>query len=131
MVAEGPDNAGGQLTPVTPGGGTYRSLDLNDTRDAGLLRQAVKKWPRRFARMNAEAQEELAGAVVEATRIARGFLTDPAKSMDAIDRVAKLGSVGVSMVKIQQADDHAEAGVGETNANTLIVIQAPPRVRME
>lgn len=119
-------------------GGDGSSLDLSGERDRGLIRKAVRQWPKRWAGLTPEfkarCMSQLAIAIDEADQIA---MTGP-------EGVAEAAKIRLSVVKTatamelqNQKDDHAEAGIGAASVtvnntnNTIIAIPPPTRARID
>lgn len=98
MVA---DN-GTPSAPIPPGGAPL-SLDMADERDRGLVRQAIKSWPRRWRNLDAAKRAQLVESLMLADEAARS-IDDPVEKAKAIASIVR---TGVMMEGQHQADQHA------------------------
>lgn len=92
----------GHHAPI-PSGGAATSLDMTSERDRGLVRQAIKNWPRRWAGLDKEKRARLVESLMVADEAAR-TIDDPAEKAKAIASIVR---TGVMMEGQHQADQHA------------------------
>ncbi len=110
----------GHAAPSASGGASL-ALDMTNERDRGMVRTFARRWPKRFARMDAAKQDALVDLLDLARAKAEAALPsehvtdlDIAKTMDSIVRT------GVMIVSVQQRDDHKEADIDNPNPSTII-----------
>lgn len=96
-----------QSTPIRSGGGTS-ALDPASEADRGLVRRAVRDWPKRWRGLTDSIKDEFTTGLVEAGRVARSQLTDPEKSLDAAKVLGSIVKTAATMEAQIQADDHLE-----------------------
>lgn len=92
-------------TPTTPGGG---SIDMTNERDRGLVRQAIKNWPRRWRKLSPEFLDKMVDDLEWARQQA---MSNPATEDDPLNGAKVILSVvkTVAMMEGQhQIDDHKQ-----------------------
>lgn len=140
---------GDTCNSVASGGG-QSALNPLDEKDRGAIRTAAKRWPKRFAAIDEKKRTQWVEALDVAERTARNVIANGGAThlvgtdgkMEAVfESPLEAAKVLVSVVKTgavldaaQQRDEHAEAGVAESNVtitnNTIIAIPPPVRARI-
>lgn len=95
------------------------SLDMLSPKDRGTLNEAIRRRPKRWRGLTAEAKEELVQGLIEANRVARAHLTDPEKSLDAARTIGQIVGVGVRIEAQDQTDEHHAEDLEVAKANAM------------
>ena len=87
------------------------TLDLTDEKDRGLVREAMKRWPRRWRGLTEAVKEEMAASLRAANSVAIQLAQspDPSVALDAAKTITSVVRTAVAMEGQNQADDHLEA----------------------
>lgn len=132
MVADGKV----QGEPGTPDRGGARSIDLADEKDRGLVRRLITRNPR--WKLPEADKDEYMTTLREAGRVARAHLSDPDSSLDAAKTASSIVKTAAMIEGQNQKDEHEDRqdererlAIDKPDAPTIIVIQAPPRARLE
>lgn len=94
---------------------------MTNERDRGAVRAAARRWPRRFAKMDGEKQDKLVDGLMWANDLVRRC--NPESDEQAIEVAKAMESIvrtGAVITRIQQADDHAEDGLGKNEVNVNV-----------
>jgi uncharacterized protein (DUF2461 family) len=119
-----------EISPFNSGGPRCATPDgINGLRveDQAAIRNAIRKWPKRFEAINEERKRKWIEGLDEASRIAWALgVTDPKAAADIHVSVAK---TGVSMEKLNQEDEHLKDKndrLDEGKATEMIAIVREP-----
>jgi hypothetical protein len=87
------------------------TLDLTDEKDRGLVREAMKRWPRRWRGLTEAVKEEMAASLRAANSVAIQLAQspDPSVALDAAKTITSVVRTAVAMEAQVQADEHLEA----------------------
>jgi len=114
---------------IPPGGAKSSSIDATNEKDRGLIRQAMKNWPKRWGGLDAEFKAQIVEDLKVASASAK-TLDDPQAAAQILVSVAK---TAVAMEGQQQADDHLadknerlDAGLLTENCAGQIFVIPPP-----
>ena len=111
------------------------TLDLTDEKDRGMVREAMKRWPRRWRGLTEAVKEEMAASLRAANSVAIQLAQspDPSVALDAAKTITSVVRTAVAMEGQNQADDHLEAknerlDAGKATENVGIVRVLKPDV---
>ena len=111
------------------------TLDLTDEKDRGMVREAMKRWPRRWRGLTEAVKEEMAASLRAANSVAIELAqsNDPTVRLDAAKTITSVVRTAVAMEGQNQADDHLEAknerlDAGKATENVGIVRVLKPDV---
>lgn len=127
-IKSGDGTGNGHHAPASVSGGVACAVDPGSERDRGAIREAIRRWPRRFKALTPERLDEFVEGLVEAREAARQ-VEDPATRAKILDSCAKTATM---MEAIHQRDDHKAAdldrGASDTtvNVNVGVTLKCPP-----
>lgn len=111
------------------------TLDLTDEKDRGMVREAMKRWPRRWRGLTEAVKEEMAASLRAANSVAIQLAQspDPSVALDAAKTITSVVRTAVAMEGQCQADEHLEAkedrlDAGKATENVGIVRVLKPDV---
>jgi len=86
--------------------GRDKSIDATDPKDQALIREAVKRWPKRWRGLTDSFKDSIVDDLVHAGEIARNMVeVDPAA---AVDRIVSIARTAIAMEGQVQADEHLD-----------------------
>jgi hypothetical protein len=96
--------------PAIPPGGAETAIDLASERDRGLVRQAMKNWPKRWAGLDAVKKATFTKQLADAGDAAANLLqaSDADLALKAAATVASIVRTAAMMEGQNQADEHVE-----------------------
>ncbi len=97
-------------TPNAPGGvgNSFGSIIPETEKDRGLMREAMKRWPKRWRGLNEKTKDEMAESLRRANEAAALALTecqDPAQVVSITGAIASIVRTAVMMEGQNQTDD--------------------------
>jgi hypothetical protein len=116
----------GAHLPSASGGAQFNAIDPADPKDQALVRQAVKRWPKRWRGLDDAKKDKFVAGLEEAHDTAREIMrgaVDPKDQLDAAGLVLSAVKTAAIIEGQNQADEHLE----EKNAR-LDAGQATERV---
>lgn len=111
-------------------GSVLRGLDcVGNPRDAGMVNEAIRRWPKRWRGQTPEMKEAIVADLDAGRRKARELMDEAAEPETALSAIGALNACARSQIAIEaqeQSDDHAEAGVGAKGVvvNNIVVVAA-------
>ncbi len=112
----------GAHLPSASGGDRFNAIDPTDPKDQALVRQAVKRWPKRWRGLDDAKKDKFVEGLEEAHDTARAIMKG---AIDAKDQLNAAGLV-LSAVKTaaiieaqNQADEHLEDKNARLDAGAL------------
>ena len=112
----------GAHLPSAQGGAKFNAIDPTDPKDQALVRQAVKRWPKRWRGLDDAKKDKFVEGLEEAHDTARAIMKG---AIDAKDQLNAAGLV-LSAVKTaaiieaqNQADEHLEDKNARLDAGAL------------
>lgn len=105
-------NNGTAATPDLAGRGTLRSLDPSNPRDAAMVNEAARAWPRRFRALTDRVKDEIVVGLRRANRVAVRQMKngDANQQIRAASVAATVGAAVTRIEAIHQRDDHPSGG---------------------
>ncbi len=96
--------------PIIAAGGTQSALDMSSEDDRAMVREAMKRWPKRWRGLSDDRKEGFISGLTEAGAVARQHLNsdDPGVALDAAKAVSSIVKTAVQMEAQIQADDHLQ-----------------------
>jgi hypothetical protein len=112
---------------------------MSNPDDQGLVRKAMRRWPKRWRGLTDEFKDELAGSLRLANEVAARGLTsdDPELALKAVAAVTGAVRTGIAMEAQVQADEHLAAkeerlDAGDPTENVQVVrVLRPPIMRKD
>lgn len=111
------------------------SLDMGSEKDRGLVREAMKRWPKRWRGLTDAVKDELAASLRAANSVAITLAQsdDPQVALDAAKTITSVVRTAVAMEGQNQADEHLEAkeerlDAGKATENVGIVRVLKPDI---
>lgn len=87
-------------------GGAKCALDMSNERDRGMVREATKKWPRRWAGVDDELKGLLTEGLKSAAMVAGECMSTRVDPLEAAKVMASVAKTVVAMEAQCQADEH-------------------------
>ena len=133
MADGGEQNVPGDTVAGAPGapGGASRALDGTNPKDQALVREAIKRWPKRWAGVDVDLKADFIEGMKEAHKKAREILKapDPELALKAVQAIGSILKTAVAMEGQVQADDHLadknERLDGGKSTENVAIIPAP------
>ena len=94
------------LSGESASGGARCALDMNDERDRGLVRQTIKRTPRRWAGVDETLKQAMADGLAEAAGVARECMAAKVDPLQAAKVMASVAATVVTMESQCQKDEH-------------------------
>ncbi len=86
-------------------GSTFQSIDLNNEKDRGLVRTAMKWWPGRWRGLSDTVKDEMAATLRQANQVmAVALATDSQNAYQAVSAIASIVRTAVMMEGQNQTD---------------------------
>jgi hypothetical protein len=101
----------GASRPTAAGGDRFTSIDPADPKDQALIRQAVKRWPKRWRGLDEAKKDSFVAGLAEAHDTAREIMrgaVDPKDQLDAANLVLSAVKTAAIIEGQNQADEHLE-----------------------
>lgn len=110
-----------QPTPIASGG-ALTSLDMSSEKDRGMVRQAMKRRPKRWRGLADEVKDEflegLLGAHRKAVSVMQGA-EDESVALKAVGEVGSIVRTAVMMEGQHQADEHLDEKNGRLDSGQI------------
>ena len=127
-----------QATPPVNAGGVS-AIDLTDEKDRGMVRNAMRHWPRRWAGITADRKAAFVDGLVEANEAARKLVKDGEADivLKAAGTLASVARTAAMMEAQVQADEHLEdknaridAGLATDRVDSpSLIVEVHPTIR--
>ena len=115
--------------PTAPGGdrsvadsARFAAIDPADPKDQALVRQALKRWPKRWRGLDDKKKDAFVEGLVEAHDTARALMNgaiDPKDQLDAASLVLSAVKTAAALEAQNQADEHLEDKNARLDAGAL------------
>lgn len=143
--------AGNNNGKIARGGGGHIN-PANSEEHRGAIRQAARRWPKRFRAIDEEKRSGWVEGLEVAKKVALDVIANGGATymvgtdgkttavfespLDAARVLISVAKTGGALDAIKQKDEHAAAGITETvinnnNNNTIIAIPPPVRARID
>jgi len=112
----------GAHLPSASGGDRFNAIDPADPKDQALVRQAVKRWPKRWRGLDDAKKDKFVEGLEEAHDTARAIMKGAIDAKDQLDAAGLVLSAVKTAAIIEaqnQADEHLEDKNARLDAGAL------------